>query len=94
MMNFNNLPCEIKSIIFEKNRKENNKKNVEKKLKEFNDEWGEDYQDDLISAYMFDDLKLHEKINIYKRHQRMMNRHCSIMCDGSALDEDYENGVY
>ena len=73
-INFNDLPCEIKSIIFEKNRKENNKKNVEKKLKEFNDEWGEDYQDDLIefyeddliSAYMFDDLKLHEKINIYK----------------------------
>jgi len=102
MNNFNDLPCDIKNLIFEKNRKENNDRNRDKKLNDFWVEWGEDYQDDLIefyeddliSAFMFDNLKLHEKINIYKRHERMIMRQRSIECDGSALDEDYENGVY
>jgi hypothetical protein len=98
-LNFNNLPSDIKNLIFNSNREDNNKINRDKKLKDFWDEWGEDYEDDLeefhddgdISSPHWEFLTIQEKINLYKRHQRIMARHYSIMCDGSALDEDYIN---
>ena len=97
MMNFDNLPSDIKNLIFEQNRKSNNEINRDKKLNLFWEEWGEDYEDDieeffydeLISSPNWEELKIKEKINIYKRHLRSVARHESIMCDGSALDEDY-----
>ena len=101
-INFNDLPCDIKNLIFGNNRTWNSEINQGQKLHDFWDEWGQEYEDDvedffddeLISSPYWDELKIKEKINIYKRHQRMIMRQRSIECDGSALDEDYEIGVY
>ena len=101
-INFTDLPADLKFLIFEKNRVERNRINRDKKLQDFWDEWGEDYEDDVeefyydggISSPNWDDLTIKEKVNIYKRHERIMARHYSILCDGSALDEDFEDGSY
>ena len=98
-MDFNNLPSDIKQLIFNNNRESNNKINRDKKLKEFWDEWEDAYEDDLeefydegdISSPCWEDLTIKEKINIYKRHQRMVEIHESSMCDGSAPDWVYES---
>tara|TARA_R110000822_G_scaffold183329_1_gene322735 strand:+ start:527 stop:901 length:375 start_codon:yes stop_codon:yes gene_type:complete len=98
-MNFNNLPSDIKQLIFNNNREHNNKINRDKKLREFWDEWEDAYEDDVeefyndgdISSPYWEDLTIKEKINIYKRHKRMMEIHESVMCDGSAPDWYYES---
>ena len=93
-MNFDNLPSDIKQLIFNNNRQHNNKVNTVKKLKLFWDEWEDTYEDDVeefyndgdISSPYWEDLTIEEQINIYKRHDRMMEVHQSVMCDGSVPD--------
>tara|TARA_R110000744_G_scaffold160247_2_gene276554 strand:+ start:184 stop:483 length:300 start_codon:yes stop_codon:yes gene_type:complete len=96
-INFNDLPSEIKSMVFHQNRVHNNNTNRDRKLKDFWDEWEDQYQDDLeefyndgdISSWDWDELTIKEKINMYRRHERMVVRHESILCDGSDLDDFY-----
>ena len=97
---FNNLP---NNLIMKIIKMETDRKNKEKQdLIDFWEEWYEYYEDDLqdlfddgnISSWDWEDLTLQEKLNIYASHNRSMRRHYSIMCDGSALDEDYESGLY
>ena len=81
-MEFNKLPSDIKQLIFNNNRAENNNINRDKKLAEFWDKWGEDdLEDELYDWY--------EEIKIYKFHQKRMEVHESAMCDGSAPDWFY-----
>lgn len=97
-INFDELPRDIKELIFKKNRTSNNIINRDKKLAEFWDKWSEDYEDDLeefydegdISSWDWEQLTINEKINIYKRHQRLIQFNESVLCDGSAPDWWYE----
>lgn len=101
-INFNDLPSDIKKLIFTKNRSYNNKINQEIILNKFWEEWSEDYEDelqelfddDIISSWDWEDLNHNEKLNIYRSHKRAMDRHYSIMQDGSGLDDDYDIGLY
>ena len=83
------LPDDIIKMISDINRQER-----DKELAEFWEKWGEDYEDDLeefyddgdISSWDWNELTIDEKINIYKRHQRLMDFNQSVLCDGSAPD--------
>ena len=92
-INFNDLPCDIKSLIFNLNA-EREKNEVE----EFWKEWEDYYEDELedwcdeeqINSPYWKYLTIENKKKIYKYHQRAIARQQSIECDGSLLDEDYE----
>tara|TARA_R110002020_G_scaffold293537_1_gene509284 strand:- start:60 stop:359 length:300 start_codon:yes stop_codon:yes gene_type:complete len=97
-MEFNKLPSDIKQLIFNNNRAENNNINRDKKLAEFWDKWGEDdledelydwYEDGYIHHTRLENLSINDKIKIYKFHQKRMEVHESAMCDGSAPDWFY-----
>jgi len=88
-MNFTDLPKEIKSIIFQKNRERALEE--KKELEDFWKEWGEDYEDDLddltaekiiISADCWEDLDKADKRKIYQLHQKRLRIHRDIMCCG------------
>jgi len=84
-MNFNDLPSDIRLIIFEKNRKDNR----DRILQEFWDEWEDYYWDD----YEWEEMNISDKIKLYKGHLRAVEVHESIMCDGSLPDWCYEAGL-
>ena len=92
-INFTDLPCEIKSLIYNMNA-EREKNEIEafwEDSKDYYDveleEWFEEGQ---INAPLWEYLTIENKKKIYKYHQTINRRAESIMCDGSLLDEDYD----
>ena len=96
-INFNELPCDIKNLIFMKNREEALKE--KKELEDFWDEWCEMYEDDLEEAYMecdecsspnWDLLTKKEKRKIYEAHNNNYQRHIDILeCAYSEIPYEY-----
>lgn len=93
-INFDDLPCNIKELIFEKNRKDTR----DKILNEFWEEWEDIYIDDIQEAYCeglievpyWEDMEIKDKVKFYKGHLRSMEIHYHIVSDASLPDWCYE----
>ena len=68
------------------------------RLDKFWEEWADSYEDDLedwfydelISSQYWEDLELAEKLKIEKHHERCVEFHNSVMCDGAPPDWYWE----
>ena len=100
-INFTDLPSDIKSIIYENNRKYNNDKNRDKKLQEIWDEWGEDYEEEIYELYVnvkdgdlistdWKDLPMKDQIDFYKLHlERLAEPPALVWRAGEPAPEGY-----
>ena len=84
-INFNDLPTDIKKLIFDKNRETALKE--KKLLEDFWLEWGNDYWEELeeaweegkVSSCDWDELTKQEKKDLYEFHNKRMRIHYDLM---------------